>query len=79
MRAINRYAAAEVLFIHWLTGLLFAATSALIVAGAGAKAPWALLIVVPVLLVSWAGWAAQARAAAAVARSIRESGRERRQ
>lgn len=76
MRALTSYIAWETLFFHGLTGLLFAAINALILANVTIEAPWALVIVGPVLLVSWAGWAMQARAAASVARAIRESGRD---
>lgn len=54
---LSRLLAWEVVAAHLLTGVLFAAIQAILLASAGLEHWWVVLLVLPVAIFSWLGWA----------------------
>lgn len=71
---INRLLAWELIFIHALTGALFAMVNVLVLAHIGLSDWWVLALLTPLAVVSWAFWAYEAWIILRVTTDLRRSG-----
>lgn len=74
MNILNRWAGWEAVFLHAMTGLLFALVVVTVVLKTVSVSTWLLALLIPLFAVSALGWLGQARVILRATRRLRRQG-----